>query len=268
MQELGLDLVFHHARAAGLHRAPVCAGRNFRGALHEADFLRPLEQAHLVQDVVEGDELTRGVHAVAALGADFIHPVHQVRVEIRIAPHAVEHLVAVLQQTRQDFVNVVNGEGVVGAVDFARVVKAGAPTFPGFLFRIALAAEQNKFPVLAARHQHHHRLGLGEMGEVIKIAVGAVGIMHVAIAQAHRRGRQNGHAAPHVAHQRLAPLLENLKVHVKHYAKIGGGALAAGGNAAGCYNLHSPERDIRRPVACPGSSRPPPCPHSAGMDLC
>ena len=41
------------ARARGPDRAPVRARRNRRGAAHDAEFVRVLHQAHLVDDRIE-----------------------------------------------------------------------------------------------------------------------------------------------------------------------------------------------------------------------
>ena len=57
--ELGRDLIFELARRAQLHRALV---RNHvdRGCLaHQAQFLAAFEEAHIVQDIVQRNELGR-----------------------------------------------------------------------------------------------------------------------------------------------------------------------------------------------------------------
>ncbi|MCY1185196.1 hypothetical protein D9M73_259550 [compost metagenome] len=60
--------------------------------------------------------------------------------------------------------------------------------------------------MLAAGDQGHHRFRLGEAGEVLKVAVLAVDVLDIAVADVHRRGRQDGDAVGHhLLHQRLAP---------------------------------------------------------------
>ena len=67
---------------------------------------------------------------------------------------------------------------------------------------IALAAEQHRLALLAAGHQHQHRVGLAEAAEVPEVAVLAIRIVRVVVAHALGGGRQDDDrvAARH-AHQ-------------------------------------------------------------------
>lgn len=56
-----------------------------------------------------------------------------------------------------------------------------------------LAAEENRFRPLAA-NQHNDRFRLGKAGQVPEIAVEAVGMVRVAVADDFRRCRHNGNA--------------------------------------------------------------------------
>jgi hypothetical protein len=59
--------------------------------------------------------------------------------------------------------------------------------------------------VRASRDQHRHRLGLAETGEVLEVAVLAIGIFDVVIAVPYRRGGQHrDRVAPHQTHQLAA----------------------------------------------------------------
>ncbi|MCY1402311.1 hypothetical protein D9M71_174490 [compost metagenome] len=59
--------------------------------------------------------------------------------------------------------------------------------------------------MLAARDQSDHRLGLGEAAEVLEVAVLAVHMLDVAVADGNRGGGQDGDAVGfHLRHQRLA----------------------------------------------------------------
>ena len=55
--------------------------------------------------------------------------------------------------------------------DVDRAFRPKSRAIPGFTFRIALAAEQDRLAMLAAGHQHQHRIGLGETGQVPEIGI-------------------------------------------------------------------------------------------------
>ena len=61
VQEFGLELVFLHPGPAGTHGARVRADRDARGLAHHARLRAALEEPHLVQQMIERDELARGV---------------------------------------------------------------------------------------------------------------------------------------------------------------------------------------------------------------
>jgi len=73
--DLGLQLVFVHAGTCGLHRPTVRARTDCTGLAHQAQFLRTLEQAHLVEQMIEVHELVGGHRAGAGAGADAFDPV-------------------------------------------------------------------------------------------------------------------------------------------------------------------------------------------------
>ncbi len=77
-----------------------------------------------------------------------------------------------------------------------------ARAIPGFAFGIALAAEQDRFAVLATGDQREHRFGFGKAGQVLEIAVLPVRIVAVVVAQTFRRGRHDAdRVAADDAHQ-------------------------------------------------------------------
>ena len=115
-------------------------------------------------------------------------------------------------------------------------VEAGTPTVPYFLLRIALAAKQNVFPVRPAGHQHRHGLGLGKMGEIIEVAIGAILVINVAIPQTNGRRGDNCDAALHVLHQFATPLLEYLQVHGSIMPQTDIAGDSTGAASIGCYN--------------------------------
>ena len=70
------------------------------------------------------------------------------------------------------------------------------------------------------RRQYRDRIGFWKSGEIVEIAVGAVGILDVAVAQTLRRtGNDGNRAIAHQGHQTLAALGEFLLVHGVHYAR-------------------------------------------------
>jgi hypothetical protein len=95
------------------------------------------------------------------LRAHAVDPADQLLVELGVAPEVVvDTLAAVLDQAGQDLVDVGDGIGVVHAELRDRALRSGARAVPGFALGVALAAEQQGFAVLAARHQGQHRIGL------------------------------------------------------------------------------------------------------------
>ncbi|MNM82310.1 hypothetical protein D3C81_943370 [compost metagenome] len=204
--QLGFQVVFVKARAAFLHGAHVSVGGNLGGVAHHLNFRGALVQAQVVQQMVEGDELVRRLRALAGLGADHVDPVHQPAVEFRVGAEGVVDALATFDQAGEDVVDVADGEGVIGAEILDRTVLAGTQAVPQLALGIALAAEQHVFAMSAAGDQHHHRFRLGEAGEVLEVAVLAVDVLDIAVADVHRRRRQDGDAVGlHLLHQRLAP---------------------------------------------------------------
>ncbi len=112
---------------------------------------------------------------------------------------------AAFDHARQDVVDVANRKRIVHAVVAHRAFRAGARSVPRFTFGIAFAAEQDHFAMAAPGNQREHRFGFGESGEVMEIAVLAIRIVTVVVAQTLGRGR---HDADRVvaddAHQLLA----------------------------------------------------------------
>jgi hypothetical protein len=84
----------------------------------------------------------------------------------------------------------------------AGAVRAVAKTVPDFLSRFF--SRQNRIDCganfAATGDEHQHRLGFGETGQVLEIAVGAVGKVRVAIARLLRRRGDQGDAAAAAAH--------------------------------------------------------------------
>ena len=204
-----LDLVFVAAGPGGAHGGQLGFAGDGRRSAHQLEFGGALEQAQFVQQVAQFEEFMRRLGAVAHLRAHPVHPADELEVELGVAAEVVINARAPFQQARQDFVEVGDGIGVVHAVGVHRALGAGARAVPGFAFGVAFTAEKQHFAMGAARHQHQHRLGLGETAEVPEVAVLPIGIVRVVAAHAFRRGRQDedGVLVGH-AHQLLAAARE------------------------------------------------------------
>src|SRR5690606_11667141 len=143
--------------------------RDLRGAAHHARLGARLEEARLVQQMIERDQLARRVTALT-LRVERVDPTEQARIELARADRVVDSL-ATLEQTRQDLVDVADRERVVRAVMLDRSGGTGAPAIPHLLHRIPVAAEEDVLALRPARHEHGDRFGLREAGEVIEVAV-------------------------------------------------------------------------------------------------
>ncbi len=228
--QLGHHLVLGGPRTAEAHRPLVGPGGDVRRGAHQVELGARLEQAHVVQHVVQGHELRRRMAAIARLGAQAVHPADHALVELRVDAHGVVHARLVLEQAGEDLVQVGDREGIVGAVVAPRPGRSGAPAVPGLAQRVALAHEQDVLGLGPARHQHGHRLGFCEAGQVVEVAVLAVGVLDVVVAQAHRGGRQHGDGVtPHQLHQRPAAVRELVSCH----GSFPKGCFSAGGRRPG-----------------------------------
>jgi hypothetical protein len=86
-----------------------------------------------------------------------------------------------------------------------RASRPRAAAVPGLARRIAIAHEQDVLALRPAGHEHRDGLGLGEAGEIEKIAVRPVGVLDVVVAQPDGRRRHDGDGvSPHELHQRAA----------------------------------------------------------------
>ena len=93
---------------------------------------------------------------------------------------------------------------LVEAETLLRALRAEAESVPGLAFLVFLAAEQQAARPRAG-DDHHHRLGLRAAGEIVEMAVVAVGKVRVAVADALGRGRDHRDAALHRLRETCAP---------------------------------------------------------------
>jgi hypothetical protein len=183
-------------------------------AAHGHEFRAALGEAHLVQWVVECDELVGRVHAVLALGAQVVHPADHALVEFRVRTHRVEDARAALEQAWQDLVDVADREGVIGAVRLHGAIRPRAGAVPGLARGIAVPHEQDELALRPAGNQHRDCLRLRERGQVVEVAVGTVVVLDVVVAHAHRGcGQDRNGLAAHVAHQQAPALRKLIPAH-------------------------------------------------------
>ena len=140
----------------------------------------------------------------------------------RPGPAAVEHRghERLELAARQDGLDTGSGPGLL------RAEKRPGPMFLG---GIAILDEQNLAARLVARHQDQHRVGLRDAGQVIKVAVLAVFVVHVIRIAGRRRTPENQH---------------RLGAQTIHDARPAGGQIVA--ELAGPRGRSRRERDDQR----------------------
>ena len=135
-------------------------------------------------------------------------------VELLEVPHRVVDPGLVLDQSRQDVVDVADGKRIVGAVALAHPFEPDAGAVPLLRLGVALPAEHHELALLAPGREHRHRFGLAETGEVVEVAVGTERELDVSIAGPHRRrGRDRDAPLLHHVHQSPAAFREFSSMH-------------------------------------------------------
>ena len=123
---------------------------------------------------------------------------------LRLGAVVVEHNpLYTPRELRHQFVQGVQRVRVVEAEMLGRGFRAEAPAFPDLVFDVARAAEQQG-AVGGAGDQHQPGPGLGEAGQVEKVAVVPVRVFGVAVADRFGRGGQDRDAPAIGAHRKTA----------------------------------------------------------------
>src|ERR1700722_9525515 len=209
VQQLGHDLVFHASRPAEAHRAYVRAAGDLAGAAHQTELAAALEQPHVVQHMIERDELLRRMRAHARLRAQRIDPADHVLVELLRQAHGVVDARALLHQPGQNLVDIGDRKGVVSAVILNCARGTGALAVPDLALAITLAHKQDVFRRPTPGDQHRHRLRLVKAGQVEEIAVLPVVVLDVVVPLPRWCRRQDrDRIAAHQPHQLRAPARE------------------------------------------------------------
>src|SRR6185437_5375359 len=168
-----------------------------------------LVESHVVQEMIESDDLLGRMAAVARLGAQAVHPTDEPLVELRVHAHGIEHTGPVLHEAGQDLIDIGDGKGIIGAIGSARSCGAGAPSIPGHAHAVSITHEENVFGMVPSRDQDRYRLRLIEAGQIIKVAVLPIRIFDIVVAVPHRcRGQYGDRVAAHQLEERAAATRE------------------------------------------------------------
>ena len=115
-------------------------------------------------------------------------------------------------QQRQLFVERLDGICRVETKGLFGALGPVTETIPGFAFHVLVTTEQDLLRLVAG-NEDKHGLGFGKAGQVMKVAVGTVGVVCVAVAILFSRSRNDRNAATHEFDQSLAALLERRDIH-------------------------------------------------------
>ena len=204
VQQFGFDLVFGAAGRGRAHRAPVGRGRYLRRAPHGRQFVRVLDEPHVVEQGAHVGDRGRRRDAIAHLRAHRVQPAQHARVPRLVAAEMAVQRRLIRKQFRQQCIKLADRMALVEMKLFPRPLGSIAKAVPDFALDVLVATEQYASAVVT-RNQHQHRFRLGKTGQIVKIAVVAIGIMRVAIARSFGRRRDDGDAALHALRQPRAP---------------------------------------------------------------
>ena len=204
--QLGFDLVLTHARCAASHGPPVSVNRNSCRFFHDTKLRRAFDQAQFMQNAAQINQFSWRGDAATPAGFDITQPAQQLLVKARVAAQVAIDPGTVLQQARKNVLDILKGEGIIGAKRVDGALESDSSSIPHFLYRIALTTENQKFAVSPSRSQYCHCLGFGKACEVEKITVGSITVLDVTIATGPGGARNHGNAIAQMTHQALAPL--------------------------------------------------------------
>ena len=163
--------------------------------------------------MVQHDEFAQAA-AESRAGTDLRDPPEHALVEPLEVTHRVVDPRLVLDQPRQDVVEVADGKRIVGTVPLAHPFEPAPGAVPLLRRGVTLPAEHHELALLAPGCERRHCLGLAEPREIVEVAVGTKWELDVAIARPHRRRRHDRDAPlSHHVHQTLAALREFASMH-------------------------------------------------------
>jgi hypothetical protein len=190
VQDLGHDLVLAASRAHEAHGSNVRIRRDARRFAHELDLGPRLEQTHVVQQMVERDELLRRMPP-PGFAAQPVHPSDDALVEVLLHAHRVVDGGPVLEEPRQDLVDISDRKRIVRPVFAGGTLRSRPAAVPHLASRIAFPDEEHVLTLLASGHEHGYGVGFVESREIVEVAVLAERVLDVTVAVSHRGRRQN-----------------------------------------------------------------------------
>ena len=195
VQQLGFQVVLAHVLAGAqhlrrtAHGADVADGADLGGAAHGGNLVRVLHQAHFVQRYTQVAQRGGAQRAVAHPGAGRLHPGLDTALQSGVGGKRKPDRVASFQQRRQLAVQLGDGKGLVHAQRRGCCVRAEAVAVPDLALQVLGLAKQG---AVTRTREQQPRFGLGKAAEVVKVAVGPVREIVVAVALLLRRRRNEG----------------------------------------------------------------------------
>ncbi len=186
VNQVGFEFVFVAASGRSLHRPPVGVDRDGCRATHQRQFVAILDQAHVIQGGTQIVDHRRCTLAGPTLRPHGSECRGDTVVAVGIETDRMPQRRLVGEQFGQRFIELVDGACLVEAESFACRFGAVTVAVPDLPVGIARPAKQDRLRLVAG-NQDQRRLGFREAGQVLKIAVGAIGIRVVAVAQPFRR---------------------------------------------------------------------------------
>src|SRR5882724_1451251 len=191
----------------------MCVNTNLRRTLEARTLGAAFVKTHVVQHMIQCNKFPCPARALPRMGSQSVHPSENMGIEIQVRAHGVENLCALLDEARQDLIDVGDREGVVRPVALNRALGSGARTVPCLPSRIALPDEQQILGLRPSRHQDGDRLGFRKSGEIVEMTVLPIGVLDVAVAMAHRSRGQNRDRVPaDHAHELPSPAAREISV--------------------------------------------------------
>ena len=196
VQQLGFDFVFESVGLGCLHGTAVRDSGNARGATHRRKLGGILHEPHFVERHAQVTDACRRGDAEAHFFTHCIHPAHHARIPGRIRSRRVVEHRLVGEQFRHLPVQQRDGVGLVKPEPGTRAVRAMAEAVPDFALFVLLAAKQDRAGCVAT-HEHEHRLGFGEAGQVMEVAVETERVVGIAVADFLGGGRDDRNPLAH-----------------------------------------------------------------------
>ena len=203
IQKLGLDLVFVPAGTRRPHRTAMAVSGDAGGAAHGCELGRILDQAHFIEGHAQVGNAGGRRYAEPHFLAHRIEPAHDSRIPSCIRSGRIVQDRLVGEQPGHLFVQRVDGIRLVESEFLARGLGAIPEAVPDFAFRAFLPAKKDRSRRIPG-NEYQHRFGLCEPGQVMEVAVKAIGIVRIAIADVLGSGGQDRDARMHPAGQPLA----------------------------------------------------------------